>query len=133
LKLGGPATWLALGMALTTSHLFWLFCTRDPVVIQRFGAGLGVVGALSIAVPYLRNIEGEVASRLPRSGGLFPRSPERAERDRERREAAKPRVRSEVVQERIWGALVVVVGALLNGYGDLLWPLIARLSQGAPC
>lgn len=123
--LGWPSPWLiTIVLLLTGVHAAWLATSADPVVVQRLGAGLIAIGLFSVALPFIRHgIEAEVHRQAPRVSGMFAQSTEATQMQRERREAALPQVRRAVANERIWGALVILVGTLLNGYGDLLWRL----------
>jgi len=116
-----PAVVWGVWVAVLIAHLWWLCVSMDPVIVQRFGAFTIIIGILMAARPYLRNGPEKVTqAAIPRPPGLFPVKSEDIALYRERVAKEAPEVQKDVLAERRNGVLMVGMGTLINGYGDVV-------------
>jgi hypothetical protein len=85
--------------------------------MQRVGAPLIVMGIIIAARPFIRvGPRVWIEITLPRVG-VFPTGPGKIQRVVKR---VRPEIEKDVSATQIWGPLLLVLGTILSGYGDLL-------------
>ncbi|MFG1346401.1 hypothetical protein V5F59_16030 [Xanthobacter autotrophicus DSM 431] len=115
-----PLIWGAFTVVLCL-HLWWLFVSKDPVIVQRFGAFVIFIGILVAARPYLRRgPEEAVRSALPRDPRNFSMGADAGAKRRELVAKLTPEILKDVQAERVWGVATILFGTIINGYGDIV-------------
>lgn len=103
-------------------HWRWLWHSAHAGdVLSAYGAGLVVLGVLVGSRPYLRaGFSQLVAAGLPQYDGAPFSTGDRWQEHKALVEDERPRVRRDVLAERVIAVGIVVIGTLLNGWGTPL-------------
>jgi hypothetical protein len=114
-------------LVLILSHAAWFRSGHEPVVIQRCGAALIMLGVLVAARGFLREgLDAAVNRQLPRSPFAPYYSEEIDKQWREKCAELRPEIERDVRAERGWAFRLITIGTALNGYGDLSACLFGR-------
>lgn len=110
--------WITLSGLLFVSHGLWAWWMCSGAPIQRIGAPLIVIGIFVAARPFIRagGLTAIIEKSLPRAG-VYPL---KAGEPHRIREAARPETEKDVRATQLSGPILIVLGTVLSGYGDLL-------------
>jgi hypothetical protein len=107
-------------VAVIFGHVIWFHICHDPVVLQRCGAALIVLGVVVAAQRFIREgTQAAVDGQIPPLPVTFLVPHETTTEWNKQRKAMRPQLEKDVRAERVWGFGLIIVGTLLNGYGDL--------------
>jgi hypothetical protein len=112
--------WLVAFAVLSGGHFVWMMRCNDPVIAQRFGAALIVLGIGIAARPFLRTgLKTSVDHAMP--GGSLPYyvSHEMLAERATMQKAARPGILFDILAEKVVGVSCVLIGTVINGYGDI--------------
>jgi hypothetical protein len=128
--------WTWLGYAVTFSmiaagHIAWFFAAHEPEIGARFGAAVTCLGIIVTARPFFRTgLQETVDRQLPaglhdavRPSPHTPTSEYTSRQHLQRKQATHKRLRPgvvhDVIAERVVGVVLILLGTLTHGYGDL--------------
>lgn len=128
-------TWIGYAAALlilAVGHVAWFVAAREPEIGLRFGAALICLGIVVTARPYFRiGLRETVDRQLPAGllGAVSPLAPRQLPTDylshkllrqqKARHKFMRPGIVHDVVAERVIGVVIILLGTLVHGYGDL--------------
>ncbi|MEE7451533.1 hypothetical protein MRF4_29270 [Methylobacterium radiotolerans] len=115
-------TVLAIGLVLLALHVWWFWLSDHQAdVLAGGGAALGVFGVWIAALPNVRlGFAGLVNAGLPQINPGFYVGENFADEVDAIHESARPGVTRNVRDERVTGVVIIVIGALLNGYASAI-------------
>jgi len=113
--------WIFVAVIAVTAHLYWAIRTGKAEWLQRSGASVIICGIFIVARPLIRSGVDRIANQqLPRYPGTFAMATDSWKKHDDAIAKIRPEIVRDVQAERFFGVVVIVIGTVLNGYGDLL-------------